>query len=53
MIFLLFYIFIELKSFYKYNDDNNKEELKQMHRRKRKLITMHRALHPRDDINRL
>ena len=30
-----------------------REELKQMDQRKRKLMTMHKALHPRDDIDRL
>ena len=29
-----------------------REELKQMEQRTRKLITMHKALHPRDDIDR-
>ena len=27
-----------------------REELRQMDQRKRKLMTMHKALHPRDDI---
>ena len=30
-----------------------KEELKQMDLRTRKLMTMHLALHPRDDVDRL
>ena len=30
-----------------------REELKQMHQRTRKLMTMHKALHPRDDVDRL
>ena len=30
-----------------------KDELKQMDQRTRKLITMHKALHPRDDVDRL
>ena len=30
-----------------------RDELKQMDQRTRKLMTMHKALHPRDDINRL
>ena len=30
-----------------------REELKQMDQRTRKLMTMHEALHPRDDIDRL
>ena len=30
-----------------------REELKQMDQRTRKLMTMHKALHPRDDIDRL
>ena len=30
-----------------------REELKQMDPRTRKLMTMHKALHPRDDIDRL
>ena len=30
-----------------------REELKQMDQRTRKLITMHKALHPRDDVDRL
>ena len=30
-----------------------REELKQMDQRTRKLITMHMALHPRDDVDRL
>ena len=29
------------------------DELKQMDQRKRKLMTMHKALHPRDDVDRL
>ena len=29
------------------------DELKQMDQRTRKLITMHKALHPRDDVDRL
>ena len=29
------------------------EELKQMDQRTRKLMTMHKALHPRDDVDRL
>ena len=29
------------------------EELKQMDQRTRKLMTMHKAIHPRDDVNRL
>ena len=29
-----------------------RDELKQMDQRTRKLITMHRALHPRDDVDR-
>ena len=43
------------------NNNNNsghflkwtKEELKQMDQRTRKLMTMHKALHPRDDVDRL
>ena len=31
----------------------NREELKQMDQRKRKLMTMHKALHPRDVVDRL
>ena len=31
----------------------SREELKQMDQRTRKLITMHKALHPRDDVERL
>ena len=30
-----------------------REELKQVDRRKRKLMTMHKALHPRDDVDKL
>ena len=30
-----------------------REELKQMDQRTRKLITMHKVLHPRDDVDRL
>ena len=30
-----------------------REELKQMEQRTRKLMTMHMALHPRDDVDRL
>ena len=30
-----------------------REELKQMDQRTRKLITMHKSLHPRDDVDRL
>ena len=30
-----------------------REELKQMGQRKRKLMTMHKALHPKDDVKRL
>ena len=30
-----------------------REELKQMEQRTRKLMTMHKALHPRDDVDRL
>ena len=30
-----------------------REELKQMDQKKRKLLTMHKALHPRDDVDRL
>ena len=30
-----------------------KDELKQMNQRTRKLMTMHKALHPRDDVDRL
>ena len=30
-----------------------RDELKQMDQRKRKLMTMHKALHPRDDVERL
>ena len=30
-----------------------RDELKQMYQRTRKLMTMHRALHPRDDVDRL
>ena len=30
-----------------------RDELKQMDQRTRKLMTMHKALHPRDDVNRL
>ena len=30
-----------------------RDELKQMNQRTRKLMTMHKALHPRDDVNRL
>ncbi len=30
-----------------------RDELKQMDQRTRKLMTMHKALHPRDDIDRL
>ena len=30
-----------------------REELKQMHQRTRKPMTMHKALHPRDDVDRL
>ena len=30
-----------------------RDELKQMDQRTRKLITMHKALHPRDDVDRL
>ena len=30
-----------------------RDELKQMHQRTRKLMTMHKALHPRDDVERL
>ena len=29
-----------------------REELKQMDQRKRKTITMHKSLHPRDDVDR-
>ena len=31
----------------------SREELKQMDQRTRKLMIMHKVLHPRDDINRL
>ena len=31
----------------------NRDELKQMDQRTRKLMTMHKALHPRDDVSRL
>ena len=31
----------------------NREELIRMDQRKRKLMTMHKALHPRDDVDRL
>ena len=31
----------------------NRDELKQMDQRTRKLMTMHKALHPRDDVDRL
>ena len=31
----------------------NREELKQMNQRTRKLMTMHKTLHPRDDVDRL
>ena len=30
-----------------------KEEFKQMDQRTRKLMTIHKALHPRDDVDRL
>ena len=30
-----------------------REEFKQMDQRTRKLMTMHKALHPRDDVDRL
>ena len=30
-----------------------REELKQIDQRTRKLMTMHKALHPREDVNRL
>ena len=30
-----------------------RDELKQMNQRTRKLMTMHKALHPRDDVDRL
>ena len=30
-----------------------REELKQMDQRTRKLMTMHKTSHPRDDVNRL
>ena len=30
-----------------------REDLKQMDQRTRKLITMHKALHPRDNVDRL
>ena len=30
-----------------------REELKQMNKRTRKLMTLHKALHPRDDVDRL
>ena len=30
-----------------------RDELKQMDQRTRKLMTMHKALHPRDDVDRL
>ncbi len=30
-----------------------REELKQIEQRTRKLMTMHKALHPRDDVERL
>ena len=30
-----------------------RDELKQMDQRTRKIMTMHKALHPRDDVNRL
>ena len=30
-----------------------RDELKQMDQRKRKLMTMHKALHPRDDVDKL
>ena len=30
-----------------------REDLKQMHLRTRKLMTIHKALHPRDDVDRL
>ena len=30
-----------------------REELKQMDQRTKKLMTMHKALHPRDDVDRL
>ena len=30
-----------------------REDLKQMYQRRIKLITMHKALHPRDDVDRL
>ena len=30
-----------------------RDELTQMDRRTRKLMTMHKALHPRDDVDRL
>ena len=30
-----------------------REELKQMDQRTRKLMTVHKALHPKDDVNRL
>ena len=33
--------------------NRTREELKQMDQRTRKLMTMHKALHPRDDVDRL
>ncbi len=30
-----------------------RDELKQMNQRTRKIMTMHKALHPRDDVDRL
>ena len=30
-----------------------RDELRQMYQRTRKLLTMHKALHPRDDVDRL
>ena len=30
-----------------------REELKEMNQRTRKIMTMHKALHPRDDVDRL
>ena len=30
-----------------------RDELKQLDQRTRKLMTMHKALHPRDDVDRL
>ena len=53
---------LTLKPVYNNNNNNNssgpflkltKEELQQMGKRTRKFVAMHKALHPRDDVDRL